>query len=184
MAWNREIAFSEWPDWRRKWHCWVKISGQKENNFQWALNIQTKPFCTETNENMMYHVLRYQVSVCIYMCGLPCDRSRWQKWADWETEQGNWTCNSTNQSSPSRITGQVNKISVTQHVLLDPWQGRVRDHAAVTHSAERAQALSVGSVDLWHSEVAEVALGEQQILPPQGGTVWVEEHLEYRNSPC
>lgn len=58
----------------------------------------------------------------------------------------------------------------------------MRDHAAITDGTERAQTLPVSSVDLRHSEVAEVALREQQILPPQGGAVWVEEHLKCRGS--
>lgn len=69
------------------------------------------------------------------------------------------------------------QISVTQHILFEPWQGRVRDHAAIAHRTERAQTLPVRGVDLRHGEVAEVALGKQQIFPPQGGAVWVEEHL-------
>lgn len=52
------------------------------------------------------------------------------------------------------------------------------NHATVTHRTERAQTLPISSVHLGHSEVAEVALSEEQILPPQGGTVWVEEHLQ------
>lgn len=97
----------------------------------------------------------------------------------------------------SRVTGQVpvtligplrseqldeirlNEIrNITQHILLNSWQGRMRDHAAIANSTERAQTLPVGSVDLRHAEVAEVALCEQQVLPPQGGAVWVEEHLK------
>ena len=70
------------------------------------------------------------------------------------------------------------KISVTQHILLEPWQGRVGHHAAIMHRIERAQTLPVRRVHLRHGEVAEVALGEQQILPPQGGTVWMEKHLK------
>lgn len=78
---------------------------------------------------------------------------------------------------------RLNKIrNITQHILLNSWQGWMRHHAAITNSTERAQTLPVGSVDLWHGEVAEVALREQQILPPQGGTVWVEEHLKWRGS--
>lgn len=53
------------------------------------------------------------------------------------------------------------------------------NHATVTHRTERAQTLPISSVHLGHSEVAEVALSEEQILPPQGGTVWVEEHLQW-----
>lgn len=54
----------------------------------------------------------------------------------------------------------------------------MRDHTAITHCTERAQTLPVGSIHFGHSEVAEVALSEQQIFPPQGSTVRVEEHLE------
>lgn len=51
-------------------------------------------------------------------------------------------------------------------------------HTAIPHCTERAQTLPISSVHLRHSEVAEVTLGEKQILPPQGGAVWVEEHLQ------
>lgn len=67
---------------------------------------------------------------------------------------------------------------VTQHVLLGSWPSWMGNHATVTHRTERAQTLPISSVHLGHSEVAEVALSEEQILPPQGGTVWVEEHLQ------
>lgn len=53
-------------------------------------------------------------------------------------------------------------------------------HAAIMHRTERAQTLPVRRVHLRHGEDAEVALGEQQILPPQGGTVWMEKHLKYK----
>lgn len=56
----------------------------------------------------------------------------------------------------------------------------MRDHAAVTHGTEGAQTLSIGSVDLGHSKATEVALSEQEVLSPQGGTVWVKEHLKWR----
>lgn len=71
------------------------------------------------------------------------------------------------------------EMSVTQHILLYSWKSRVRHHAAVSDSTERAQTLAVRSVDLGHGEAAEIALGEEQILPPQGGAVWVEKHLKH-----
>lgn len=72
---------------------------------------------------------------------------------------------------------EMSSVSVTQHILLCSRQSQMRHHAAVSHSTERAQTLAVSGVDPGHSEVAEVALGEEQILPPQSGAVWVEKHL-------
>lgn len=56
----------------------------------------------------------------------------------------------------------------------------MRKHTTVPHCTERAQTLPISRVHLRHSEVAEVTLGEKQILPPQGGAVWVEEHLPWK----
>lgn len=53
------------------------------------------------------------------------------------------------------------------------------NHATITDRTERAQTLPISSIHLGHSEVAEVALSKKQILPPQGGTVWVKEHLQW-----
>lgn len=83
--------------------------------------------------------------------------------------------------SRKNILKKLNKVSVTQHILLNPWQGRMGDHAAISHSTECAQALPIGRVDLWHSEATEVALDEKQIFSPQGGAVWVNEHLRHIN---